>query len=141
MIPDMNLDMNLHKSGVGSTAAAFPHGDPTDGGEPVFREPWEAQAFALVVSLHRQGLFSWPEWAAALTAQINAAQAGGDADQGDTYYRHWLAALERIVASKGASSDDELASCRLAWERAAQRTRHGEPIELHPSDFSPGTVA
>ena len=117
------------------------HGGPTDGGEPVFREPWEAQAFALVVSLHRQGLFTWPEWAAALTAQIKTAQAGGDADQGDIYYRHWLAALEGLVVSKSAGSVEELAGCRLAWERAAHRTRHGEPIELRETDFSPGTVA
>ena len=117
------------------------HGGPTDGGEPVFREPWEAQAFALVVSLHRQGLFTWPEWAAALTAQISAAQAGGDADQGDTYYRHWLAALESLVVSKSAGSVEELAHCQLAWERAAHRTRHGDPIELREADFSPGTVA
>ena len=124
-----------------SADIASPHGDPADGGEPVFREPWEAQAFALVVSLHRQGLFTWPEWAAALTAQIKAAQAGGDADRGDTYYRHWLAALEGLVASKGAGSVDELAQCRLAWERAAYRTRHGQSIDLRDADFSPGTVA
>ena len=117
------------------------HGGPTDGGEPVFREPWEAQAFALVVSLHRQGLFTWPEWAAALTAQIRAAQTGGDADHGDTYYRHWLAALEGLVVSKSAGSVEELAGCQLAWERAAHRTRHGEPIELREADFSPGMVA
>ena len=126
------------ETGTGTTLL---HGGPTAGGEPVFREPWEAQAFALVVSLHRQGLFTWPEWAAALTAQIKAAQAGGDADHGDTYYRHWLAALEGLVVSKSAGSVDELAGCRLAWERAAHRTRHGEPIELQGADFSPGAVA
>ena len=124
-----------------SADIASPHGASTDDGEPVFREPWEAQAFALVVSLHRQGLFTWPEWAAALTAQIKAAQAGGHADRGDTYYRHWLAALEGLVASKGAGSVDELAQCRLAWERAAYRTRHGQPIDLRDADFSPGTAA
>ena len=124
-----------------STGTTFLHGGPTDGGGPAFREPWEAQAFALVVSLHRQGLYTWPEWAAALTAQISAAQAGGDADQGDTYYRHWLAALESLVVSKSAGSVEELAHCQLAWERAAHRTRHGDPIELREADFSPGTVA
>ena len=137
----MSVDMSTDMSAGMSAGIALSHGGPMDGGEPVFREPWEAQAFALVVSLHRQGLFTWPEWAAALSAQIKAAQAGGDADHGDTYYRHWLAALERIVASKGASSAEELAGCQLAWERAAHRTRHGEPIELREADFLPGTVA
>ena len=36
---------------------------PRDADGPVFREPWEAQAFAMAVSLHERGLFTWPEWA------------------------------------------------------------------------------
>lgn len=118
------------------TPAPLP-GQPLAGDEPVFREPWEAHAFAMTVTLHQRGLFSWPEWAAALAAQIERAQAGGDADLGDTYYRHWLAALEGLVAQKGASSADELAEYRDAWDRAADRTPHGQPIELQPRDFDP----
>jgi nitrile hydratase accessory protein len=105
---------------------------------PPFAEPWQAQAFAMVLQLHERGLFSWPEWAAALTAQIKAAQAAGDADLGDTYYRHWLAALEHLVAEKGASSATELARVRQAWDHAADRTPHGQPITLRPGDFSGG---
>ena len=70
-------------------AAALP-GLPRDAGGPAFREPWEAQAFAMTLQLHRQGFFSWPEWAAALGAEIKRAQEAGDPDTGDTYYRHWL---------------------------------------------------
>ncbi|WP_431276544.1 nitrile hydratase accessory protein [Variovorax ureilyticus] len=111
-------------------------GMPTDDGvEPVFREPWEAHAFAMAVTLHRRGLFTWHEWADALARQITAAQAAGDADLGDTYYRHWLAALESLVAAKGASTAGELARYRDAWDRAADRTPHGQPIELRPHDF------
>jgi nitrile hydratase accessory protein len=110
-------------------------GQPVEAGEPVFREPWEAHAFALAVSLHERGLFSWSEWAAALAAQIAQAQAHGDADRGDTYYRHWLAALEALVAAKGASTSAELARYRDAWEHAAERTPHGRPIELNEDDF------
>ena len=141
MSAGMSVEMSADMSADMSTGTTLLHGGPTDDGEPVFREPWEAQAFALVVSLHRQGLFTWPEWAAALTTQIRAAQAGGDADQGDTYYRHWLAALESLVVSKRAGSVEELAHCQLAWERAAHRTRHGDPIELRETDFSLGTGA
>jgi len=108
---------------------------PADGDGPVFREPWEAHAFALTVSLHQRGLFSWPEWAAALAAQIGAAQRAGDADLGDTYYHHWLAALETLVKAKGASSNEELARTRDAWDHAADRTPHGQPIELRAGDF------
>ena len=110
-------------------------GLPSRDGGPVFREPWEAHAFAMVLALHERGLFSWVEWAAALAAQIEAAQRDGDADLGDTYYRHWLAALEALVASKGASSSDELERYRLAWDHAADRTPHGAPIELQATDF------
>ena len=119
-----------------SPASAF-GGQLRDDEGPAFREPWEAQAFAMTLALHRQGLFSWPEWSQALGAQIVAAQRAGDPDLGDTYYRHWMAALEQLVAAKGAGSLDELARCRNAWERAAARTPHGQPIELAPGDFAP----
>ena len=72
-------------------------GMPRDADSPVFNEPWEARAFAMVLALHQRGLFTWPQWAAALSHQITQAQAAGDADLGDTYYRHWLLALESLV--------------------------------------------
>jgi nitrile hydratase accessory protein len=106
----------------------------TDG--PVFREPWEAEAFALAVSLNERGLFSWKEWAAILGEEIKKAQAAGDPDTGETYYYHWLATLERIVAAKGLADAGKLAQTRDAWERACDRTPHGTPIELWPSDFA-----
>jgi nitrile hydratase accessory protein len=108
---------------------------PRDDSGPVFREPWEAQAFAMTLALHERGLFTWPEWAEALAAEIRAAQAAGDADLGDTYYRHWLTALEKIVAAKSASSLEELTHYRRAWHRAADRTPHGQPIEIDPVDL------
>jgi len=111
---------------------------PLDNGEPVFAEPWMAQAFAMALALHQRGLFTWPEWADALARQIRSAQAAGNADLGDTYYRHWLAALEALVDAKGASSREELARYRDAWDHAAERTPHGQPIELRPADFGSG---
>lgn len=110
-------------------------GQPVDDGEPVFREPWEAHAFAMAVRLHERGLFTWPQWAATLTAEIEHAHEAGDPDTGDTYYHHWLAALERLVAETGAASADELERTREAWRRAADRTPHGSPIELRPTDY------
>jgi nitrile hydratase accessory protein len=111
---------------------------PRDAGGPVFREPWEAHAFAITLSLHQRGLFSWPEWAATLAAEIKRAQKAGDPDRGDTYYRHWLAALERIVAAKGATEAANLRRYCEAWKHAAERTPHGAPIELQPGDFDHG---
>lgn len=110
-------------------------GLPRDAAGPVFGEPWEAQAFAMALALHERGLFTWVEWADALSQQIAFAQAAGDLDTGATYYRHWLAALESLVASKGASSSEELATYVDAWDHAADRTPHGQPIELNASDF------
>jgi nitrile hydratase accessory protein len=116
-------------------AAAGMPGLPRDEGGPVFREPWEAQAFALAVTLAERGVFTWSEWAAALGEEIKRAQAAGDPDLGNTYYRHWLAALERLVAAKGVASAAVLARYRDAWDHAADRTPHGAPIELREEDF------
>ena len=110
-------------------------GIPRDEDGPVFREPWEAQAFALALALHARGLFTWSEWTATLADQIKRAQAAGDPDTGETYYRHWLATLERLVAAKGVASSETLHRYRDAWDRACDRTPHGTPIELQPEDF------
>lgn len=101
-----------------------------------FVEPWQAQAFALTLALHRRGAFTWDEWAATLGDEIRRAQAGGDPDLGDTYYRHWLAAIERIVARKGITTPETLHRYRDAWDRAAHRTPHGDPIVLAPEDLA-----
>ena len=108
---------------------------PCDAEGPVFREPWEAQAFAMALMLHERGVFTWNEWAETLGAEIKRAQAAGDPDTGETYYRHWLATLERLVAQKGVTTSDVLHRYRDAWDHAADRTPHGEPIELQPQDF------
>jgi nitrile hydratase accessory protein len=79
-------------------ATAVVPGIPCDDDGPVFREPWEAQAFAMALALHERGLFTWNEWADALAREIKRAQASGDPDTGETYYRHWLATLERLIA-------------------------------------------
>lgn len=107
---------------------------PRDDRGPVFRAPWEAQAFAMAVALHERGLFTWPEWADALAQRISRAQAAGDADLGDTYYAHWLGALEDLVARKSLASAGELQRYRTAWHQAAERTPHGQPVELQPQD-------
>ena len=109
---------------------------PRDDDGPVFRAPWEAQAFAMALALHERGVFTWSEWAEALGQEIKRAQADGDPDTGETYYRHWLAALERIVAEKGITDETALARYRDAWDHAADRTPHGTPIELRAEDFS-----
>jgi nitrile hydratase accessory protein len=116
-------------------AAQHVPGVPQDDDGPVFREPWEAQAFAMTLALYERGLFTWPEWAATLADEIKRAQAAGDPDTGETYYRHWLNALERMVAEKQITTQVDLRRYRDAWDHAADRTPHGQPIELQPDDF------
>jgi nitrile hydratase accessory protein len=112
---------------VAAEVAPIPRGDD---GAPVFREPWEAQAFAMTLALHEQGLFTWMEWAAALSDAIKHAQASGDCDDGSTYYQHWLSAIEQLVSDKGIACAQALAARRDAWHRAAHATPHGQPILL-----------
>ncbi|WP_410055132.1 nitrile hydratase accessory protein [Microvirga sp. Mcv34] len=112
---------------VAANVAPIPRGDD---GAPVFREPWEAQAFAITLALYERGLFNWKEWAAALSAAIQHAQASGDCDDGSTYYRHWLSAIEQLVRDKGIASEQALVERRNAWNRAAHATPHGHPILL-----------
>jgi nitrile hydratase accessory protein len=100
-------------------------GIPLDCGEPVFREPWEAQAFAMTVRLYERGLFSWAEWAQALGAEI-ARPGDGPSD----YYRLWLSALEKLVAEKSVIGPSEIARRQAEWREAAAATPHGEPIML-----------
>ena len=127
--------MTLSYSGALHAAEATPR-LPRDAQGPVFAEPWQAQAFAMVAALCEKGVFSAAEWSAALGAEILRAQAAGDPDTGATYYHHWLAALERMVSDKGLTTPSGLKRCRDAWQAAARHTPHGKPIEL-PRDFKP----
>ena len=130
------LELAMMDARRGAATSAVP-GIPRDDDGPVFREPWEAQAFAMALALHARGLFTWNEWAAALADEIKRAQAAGDPDTGETYYRHWLATLERLIAAKGVATSETLHRYRDAWDHAADRTPHGSPIELRPEDLGP----
>lgn len=130
----MSESLPIHQETALCAAEAIP-GIPRDEQGPVFRAPWEAHAFAMAVVLHQKGLFAWPEWSAMLGEEIKKAQAAGDPDTGETYYLHWLATLERMVAEKGATSTQALAEHFEAWEHAMHRTPHGKPIELKAEDL------
>ena len=104
---------------------------------PVFNEPWEVQAFSLVVGLMEKGYFTRAEWAAALTDAIRDAQQAGDPDTGDTYYFHWVNALEKICLEKGLTNLDEFAVRQADWRQAYLNTPHGKPIELEAAYHAP----
>ena len=113
-------------SGPSKTTGAPANGAlPKD--SPVFTEPWQAEAFAMVVALHERGLFSWSEWADALSAEVKKPGAAVD---GSDYYACWLEALEKLLAVKGVAGGNEIDALAAAWHRAAHATPHGKPILL-----------
>ena len=81
----------------------------------------------MVMALHERRLFSWGEWADALSAEVNASDAAQD---GSDYYDRWLQALEKLLAAKGVAAGAEVDALAAAWERAAHATPHGKPILL-----------
>jgi nitrile hydratase accessory protein len=102
---------------------------PADDGGPAFREPWEAQTFALVVSLHKAGRFTWPEWVATVAEEIRRDDPG----DGTSLYRHWLAALEKIAVEKSLATDTELRVRRIECRANAQAHVHvarREPVGI-----------
>lgn len=109
----------------GSDLKRTPH-LPHDEGGPVFAAPWEAKAFAITVDLHKQGLFEWSEWCDTLSKEIKLAQADGDPDLGDTYYQHWLSALEKLVTAKQVTSMDNLEAMKEDWRAADHHRGFGE---------------
>ena len=121
--------MNAAQSGLDALA-----GLPRDAEGPVFEQPWQAHAFAMTVSLHERGVFTWPEWSNALSQEIRSAEHR-DEPNGETYYLHWLKALEALVAAKGVASNQELSRFQEAWRHAAERTPHGAPIVLADEDL------
>jgi nitrile hydratase accessory protein len=106
---------------------------PTMNESFVFAEPWQAQAFAMTLQLHEKGVFTWSEWAAALTHEIQQAQSLGGKDDGRNYYHHWLNALEQMVIDRHLGTPDQIHDLEHAWEAAAARTPHGQPIVLDTS--------
>ncbi|MBV8770126.1 MAG: nitrile hydratase accessory protein [Hyphomicrobiales bacterium] len=90
--------------------------------EAPFREPWEAQAFALAVELSDRGVFEWREFSLMLGAEIRSAQERG---RDEPYYALWLAALERLLAGKGVVSTVVIDAREAAMKSAPARDGHG----------------
>lgn len=92
-------------------------------GDMVFTEPWEAKAFAIVVTLSQTGYFTWSEWVdcfAEHVAKATSIEAAGGVPK--TYYEQWVDAAESILVSKGITSAEQLVARRLGALQAA--TKH-----------------
>jgi nitrile hydratase accessory protein len=106
-----------------------------------FAEPWMAQAFACVIQLSRQGLFTWSEWVEVFSTEIKTHPEQPSETCDAAYYRQWLAALETIVGLKNAASSAEITERQEAWRQAYLNTLHGQPVELRNAATAPPAAA
>jgi nitrile hydratase accessory protein len=130
----MTRETTLPDPAALAALASIP-GIPRNEDGPVFAAPWQAQAFAMALTLQQRGIFTWAEWAEMLGAARTHAATKGAPDTAETYYQNWLAALEQMVTAKGLANAAALSRTRDAWGQAAKRTPHGAPIELGTEDF------
>lgn len=87
--------MSLTDAEIEKRLACLPMGleIPKDAQGPVFVEPWEARAFAMVVELNARGLFAWKDFQSLLVEEIGRSEREG---LGRPYYLNWLIAAERL---------------------------------------------
>lgn len=99
-------------------------------GDPVFDEPWQAQALGLAFTLAERGVFSPAQWSETLGARHRQILEQGAPDNAQTYYEAVVVALESLICGEGALSTDLLDDRTQAWRRAYLNTPHGEPVLL-----------
>lgn len=75
---------------------------------PVFDQPWQAQAFSLLLHLHQTGLFPWKDWVQTFSDEIKASPAQPGESINDAYYRQWIAAMERMVTALGLTAFEDI---------------------------------
>lgn len=98
-----------------------------------FPAPWAAEAFALTVHLHERGIFTWPQWAEALSAELHKP---GKCQDGSDYYQSWVEALGNLLGSLDILQPEEVIAMKERWQRAAEATPHGKPILLENADHT-----
>jgi nitrile hydratase accessory protein len=100
---------------------------PKDQTSPVFAAPWEASAFAIVLSLFQEGRFEWREWVDLLSHEIAAFPQ----DQtGEHYYELWTRALEELVDKLGLVTPQAIGDRSEDWRQAYLATPHGQEVLL-----------
>lgn len=100
------------------------------GDEPVFDEPWQAQALGVAFSLAERGVFSPAQWSQTLGSVHRQNLEGGAPDTPQTYYEAVVQALEQLIQENGSFSGEVLEDRVSAWRRAYLNTPHGQPVKL-----------
>jgi nitrile hydratase accessory protein len=102
-------------------------------GDKGFDEPWELRAFAMAVAAHHEGHYEWSEFQQSLISSIERWESDVDGEPW-SYYEHWLTALEAVLASKGALTEDDLdqrTKIVLTTPRDANHHEaHREPVAI-----------
>ena len=98
--------------------------------EPVFDEPWQAQALGLAFTLSERGLFTPAQWSATLGAKHRQVLADGAPDNAQTYYEAVVLAVEALICDSGELSAERLDERAQTWRRAYLNTPHGQPVHL-----------
>lgn len=98
--------MSLTAAELAKRVACLPAGldIPQDAEGPVFVEPWEARAFAMVIDLNQQGRFAWKDFQSLLVEEIAKSEREG---LGRPYYTNWLIAAERLFEKLGLAQREE----------------------------------
>ena len=99
-------------------------------GDPVFDEPWQAEALAIADTLVSKGIFSARAWSEALGKALRTAESKGAADNQETYYNCVLSALEQLIAEYSEIDQETINAKRRDWEQAYLSTPHGQPVRL-----------
>lgn len=81
----------------------------------------------MTVHLHARDVFTWTEWAESLSAEVHRPERMAD---GSDYFDAWVAALTDLLERKGLADRETVEALRESWQRAAEATPHGAPIEL-----------
>jgi len=98
--------------------------------DPVFDEPWQAQALGLAFSLAERGMFSPAQWSQTLGAEHRKLLGEGSADTPQTYYEAVVQALEQLIRENGSFSSEIIEDRVQTWRRAYLNTPHGNPVKL-----------
>lgn len=128
-------DLESARRGIESLVCGMP-GDPSQVG---FEHPWEIRAFAMAVTAHKELRFDWSEFQTALISSIQSWESdqSSSRDSSWSYYQHWVAALESVIARRGLLAETELErETQDVLAQPANRNHHEahtEPIAIDPA--------
>ncbi len=96
----------------------------------VFEMPWHAEIFAMTVHLHKEGVFSWPDWTERFSNALAGAGVHHNLNGSNDYYNIWLDTFIQFIAEKGVTNEPAIDFLSEKWRKAYLCTPHGMPVTL-----------